>query len=108
MQAAKRGGKLAEAEVRAGLDALEALMPGIVNLSRMRARDWLAVLADVNMAAEKLICLKGHYPGANVHMLITSRPKMLLQSVSSLSDDATKVMSTPQRPRVPLIGTMIN
>ena len=55
--AGKRAGRDAAATAK-DVAALAALLPGGLNLFKMKAADWLTVSSDVNAAAARLITLK--------------------------------------------------
>lgn len=65
-QAAKRSG-LSESTVRENISYLESLLPDLQpNLDKMRAGDWVKLIADVQRVAATVIVLKGAFPAANV------------------------------------------
>jgi hypothetical protein len=88
--AGKRAGRDAAATAK-DVAALAALLPGGLNLFKMRAADWLAVSSDVNAAAARLITLKTLYPSADVFKLVSARPRVLLYSEAELRADAAEV-----------------
>lgn len=65
-QAAKRSG-LSESIVRENISYLESLLPDLQpNLDKMRAGDWVKLIANVQRVAATVIVLKGAFPAANV------------------------------------------
>lgn len=87
---AKKRGK-DQAAVQKGLEQLDALMPNLINLNKMKPADWVTLSEDVNSAANKLILLKTAFPSADVFSVIASRPKTLLQSEDRIASDAQQV-----------------
>ncbi|KAL6745766.1 hypothetical protein V8C86DRAFT_2967544 [Haematococcus lacustris] len=87
---AKRKGISADT-VTAQLAAAEQLLPGLVNLHRAKAADWLAITADTGQLALKLVALKELYPRANMQKVLAAQPRLLLKSSAQLSDDAAAV-----------------
>lgn len=87
---AKKKGK-DQAAVQKSLEQLEALMPNLINLNKMKPADWVTLSEDVNGAANKLILLKTAFPTADVFSIIASRPKTLLQSEERIAGDAQQV-----------------
>lgn len=90
MVAARKRGK-DPATVQSNLEALESILPNLINLHKMKAADWVSLSDDVNGAATKLIALKSEFPKADVFSLMASRPKTLLQTEQQLVDNAKKV-----------------
>ncbi|KAF8056727.1 hypothetical protein HT031_006225 [Scenedesmus sp. PABB004] len=88
--AARRRGKDAAA-VQANLAALEALLPDLVNLNKMKPADWVALSEDVTGAANKLILLKSAYPDADVFSIVARRPRTLLESEQRITESAAAV-----------------
>jgi len=88
--AGKRAGRDAAATAR-DVAALAALLPGGLNLFKMKAADWLTVSSDVNGAAARLITLKLLYPSADVFKLVAARPRVFLYSEAELRADAAEV-----------------
>jgi hypothetical protein len=89
--AVKKKGKAIEAEVREGLAALEALLPDLVNLFKMKPIDWATIALDVEQVAAKLVSLKTIFPVANAFKIVSKTPKMLLRSTADVTKDAQKV-----------------
>lgn len=90
LAAAKKRGK-DTLTVQANLEALETILPNLINLHKMKAADWVKLSEDVNGAANKLIVLKSEFPKADVFSIMASRPKTLLQPEELLLDNAKKV-----------------
>ena len=88
--AGKRAGRDAAATAK-DVAALAALLPGGLNLFKMKAADWLTVSSDVNGAAARLITLKLLYPSADVFKLVAARPRVFLYSEAELRADAAEV-----------------
>lgn len=74
------------------LQKLDSLLPDIISLDKMRASDWVVVVADVNSVAAKLIQLRTFYPKLDLTKLIAKRPKVLLQTSQEIEENATKVV----------------
>eukprot|EP00775_Hariotina_reticulata_P013621 gene13621-13747_t len=72
LEAAARRGKT-QTQVQQNLQQLEQLMPDLINLNKMKPADWTM------------------YPKADVFSIVASRPKMLLQSESQISENAKQV-----------------
>lgn len=87
--AAKRGKN--PLKVRESLEQLEVLLPGLINLYKMKASDWVAMGEDVNAMANKLVLLKTYYPQADIFRIVAQRPKTLMQSDAVIKDNAEKV-----------------
>jgi len=90
VEAARRKGK-SEEFVRGRLSELEALLPDLVNLHKLKASDWVTVLNDVNAVAEKLVVIKSVFPKANAFAVVSRMPKLLLQSTARVQQDAEEV-----------------
>ncbi|KAI8472456.1 MAG: hypothetical protein J3K34DRAFT_519785 [Monoraphidium minutum] len=90
LASAKKQGKSQDA-VRSGLDQLEALLPNVVDLNRMKPADWVGLAANVSAVAAKLILLRTLYPNADVFSMVIARPKTLLLSETALEADAAEV-----------------
>ncbi|KXZ54611.1 hypothetical protein GPECTOR_4g676 [Gonium pectorale] len=85
-------------QLRAGLDTLEALVPGFCpNLDTLKASDWARLAADAPSVASKLILLKGHYPSLDLARVLAVQPKLLLQSNEQLDRSARQVKSLLSR-----------
>ncbi|KAG1666685.1 hypothetical protein FOA52_013597 [Chlamydomonas sp. UWO 241] len=90
-EAAAKLGMLPQS-VRDNIESLEMLLPDLViNLDKMRASEWAAIASDVKRAASVVIVLKSEYPSADVSKIIARAPKVLLQSVEGLQNDAAEV-----------------
>lgn len=89
--AVKKKGTAIEAEVRGGLTAIEALLPDLVDLFKMKPIDWATIALDVDQVAAKLVALKTVYPKANVFKIVSKTPRMLLRSTADVVKDAERV-----------------
>lgn len=83
---------LQEQKVRDNIVTLGLLLPDLQpNTDRMRASDWAKLVADVDKVAAALVILKTAYPSANVSRIIAKAPKVLLQPLETIRDNADKV-----------------
>lgn len=89
--AIKKKGKAVEGDVRRGLEQLDGLLPGLINLFKMKPADWAAIALDVDEVAAKLVSLKTIFPTANAFKIVSKTPKMLLRSTDDVTKDAEKV-----------------
>lgn len=80
--------------LQAGLDAVEALIPGFnVDLERLKARDWAALLLEPNAVAVKLVTLKASFPTADLARILAEMPRLLLDDVAKIQSNAAQVRS---------------
>ncbi|GIL48357.1 hypothetical protein Vafri_4627 [Volvox africanus] len=91
VDAGRRKG-LKEDVVRNGLTQMDALLPGVLSLHRMKPSDWATVASDVSSLAERIILLKSLYPTADIFKIVFKKPKLLLLSTSRLEQDAAAIM----------------
>lgn len=98
----KRGG--VEADIRANLAQLEALLPNLINLNRMKASDWALLAGNVPAVANKLILLKTLFPDVDIFKVVALRPRTLLQTEASIRENAQKVLAVLEGPCTPPPG----
>ncbi|GLC46404.1 hypothetical protein PLESTF_001539100 [Pleodorina starrii] len=91
VDAGRRKG-LGEELIRSGLTQMDALLPGVLSLHRMKPSDWAVVASDVNSLAEKIILLKSLYPTADIFKIVFKKPKLLLLPNAKLEQDAAAIM----------------
>ncbi|GLI69400.1 hypothetical protein VaNZ11_014004 [Volvox africanus] len=91
VDAGRRKG-LKEEVVRDGLTQMDALLPGVLSLHRMKPSDWATVASDVSSLAERIILLKSLYPAADIFKIVFKKPKLLLLSTTRLEQDAAAIM----------------
>ncbi|KAG2485520.1 hypothetical protein HYH03_015792 [Edaphochlamys debaryana] len=91
VEAGRRKG-LAEPRIREGLTQLDALLPGVLSLHRMKPGDWAAVAADTVAVAEKIILLKSLYPSADIFRIVFRKPRLLLMTPARLQSDAQEIL----------------
>ncbi|EFJ46700.1 hypothetical protein VOLCADRAFT_105440 [Volvox carteri f. nagariensis] len=91
VDAGRRKG-LQEDVIRSGLTQMDALLPGVLSLHRMKPSDWATVASDVNGVAEKVILLKSLYPTADIFKIVFKKPKLLLLTTKRLEQDAAQIM----------------
>ncbi|GIL74640.1 hypothetical protein Vretifemale_4567 [Volvox reticuliferus] len=91
VDAGRRKG-LKEDVTRNGLTQMDALLPGVLSLHRMKPSDWATVASDVSSLAEKIILLKSLYPTADIFKIVFKKPKLLLLSTKRLEQDAAVIM----------------
>ncbi|KAI8476168.1 MAG: hypothetical protein J3K34DRAFT_402308 [Monoraphidium minutum] len=83
-----------EAEIGAGVDSLESLIPGLqIDMERLKATEWARIVADTGSVAVRLVALKTAYPGADLAKILQEKPGLLLQDVSVLEANARQVHS---------------
>ncbi|MEW5304408.1 MAG: hypothetical protein WDW38_011200 [Sanguina aurantia] len=87
----KRG--VSEATIRSAIEQLQLLLPDILNLHRLSAASWVAILSDAGSIPIKLITVKDAYPGADIGILFQNQPRMLLSSPETLQQDAALVLA---------------
>ncbi|KAF5843671.1 hypothetical protein DUNSADRAFT_10846 [Dunaliella salina] len=96
-EAAKRKGIGMEI-VEKKLSEVETVLPGLVNLHRAKASDWVTIISDDSLA-NKIILLKDVFPNANVLKIFSQQPRLLLLPTERLHADAhqvKKMLSTVQ------------
>jgi hypothetical protein len=74
-----------------GLDALEALLPGVPvgSLDLLKASEWARVAADPPKAARCLLTLRAAFPKADAAAIIRRAPRLaLLRSPEEIAQDA--------------------
>lgn len=91
VDAGRRRG-IKEDVLRQGLQQLDALLPNVLSLHRMKPSDWATVASDINSVAEKVILLKSLYPSADIFRIIFRRPKLLLLTPDRIRSDAQEVL----------------
>jgi hypothetical protein len=89
--AASRRARVSAAAVEKGLTELEQLLPGLVNLDRMKASEWASLAADVPTVAARLIALRTLYPKADAFAMVAARPRTLLLTEQQLETNAAEV-----------------
>uniref|UniRef100_A0A7S3RAX0 Uncharacterized protein n=1 Tax=Dunaliella tertiolecta TaxID=3047 RepID=A0A7S3RAX0_DUNTE len=89
-EAAKRKGIKMEV-VEKKLTEIETVLPGLVNLHRAKASDWVTIISDIDLLATKIILLKDVFPNANVLKIFSDQPRLLLLSTDRLKTDAQQV-----------------
>ncbi|KAG2490964.1 hypothetical protein HYH03_010640 [Edaphochlamys debaryana] len=94
IEAGRRAGVPSSPEqLREGLQALEALLPGFTpNLDSLKASEWARIASDAPAAASKIILLKTHYPRLDLARALAAHPRLLLQSVEQLDRSATQLL----------------
>lgn len=78
VDAAKRLFNAPEAATREALAQLESLVPGLLDLSSMTAREFALLASDVNGAVARIVGLRVAWPRADVGRVLRRRPRMLL------------------------------
>lgn len=86
---------MSEATIRSAIEQLQLLLPDILNLHRLSAASWVAILSDAGSIPIKLITVKDAYPGADIGILFQNQPRMLLSSPETLQQDAALVGGRP-------------
>jgi hypothetical protein len=76
--AARRLFGAAEDDTRAALAQLDSLVPGLLDLSAMTAREFALLASDVRGAAARVVALRVAWPRADVGRVLKKRPRMLL------------------------------
>jgi hypothetical protein len=76
--AAKRLFGAPEDATREALAQLETLVPGLLDLSSMTAREFALLASDVSGAVARIVALRVAWPRADVGRVLRRRPRMLL------------------------------
>jgi hypothetical protein len=68
----------ADQRTREALAQLDTLVPGVLDLAAMTAREYALLCSDVRGAAARVVALRVAWPRADVGRVLRKRPKMLL------------------------------
>lgn len=76
--AAKRLFGATEEDTRSALAQLDSLVPGLLDLARMTAKEFALLVSDVRGVAARVVALRVAWPRADVGRVLKKRPRMLL------------------------------